>query len=87
MRNVVTHYIHKAHILNSDGGSPYAEVKLPTIAAQQPYDVSLHLVVPATEANFALGNFMSTVTLVTPSNVTIVTARKPVSIYAFCSMR
>ena len=63
----------------SEGGSPYAEVALPPLASQQPYDISLHLIVPANEANFALGNFMATLTVVTPSNNTIATVRKPVS--------
>ena len=64
----------------SDGPVPYAEVALPSVIAQQPYDISLHLVVPANEANFALGNFMASLNLMTPSNGTIATARKPVSI-------
>ncbi|KAI9060212.1 hypothetical protein FKP32DRAFT_1578556 [Trametes sanguinea] len=56
---------------------PFAEVALPSVVAQQPYDISLHLVVPANEANFALGNFMASLTLMTPSNGTIAAARKP----------
>lgn len=69
----------KAYPRYREGGSPYAEVMLPNIVAQQPYDISLHLVVPASEANFALGNFMATLTLLTPSNATIATAHRPVS--------
>ncbi|KAI0660485.1 hypothetical protein C8Q70DRAFT_54452 [Cubamyces menziesii] len=60
-----------------DGPVPYAEVALPSIVAQQSYDISLHLVVPANEANFALGNFMASLNLMTPSNGTIATARRP----------
>ncbi|KAI0756594.1 hypothetical protein C8Q80DRAFT_1129486 [Daedaleopsis nitida] len=59
-----------------DGGSPYAEVLLPNLVARQPYDISLHLVVPASEGNFALGNFMASLSLVTLSNSTIAVARK-----------
>ena len=69
----------RIYAADSDGGSPYAEVALPNIVAQQPYDVWLHLVVPANEANIALGNFMATLTLATASNSTIAVARKPVS--------
>ncbi|KAI0361174.1 hypothetical protein OH77DRAFT_1391809 [Trametes cingulata] len=60
-----------------DGPVPYAEVALPSVVAQQAYDISLHLVVPANEANFALGNWMASLSLMTPSNGTIATARKP----------
>ncbi|KAI0778594.1 hypothetical protein BD413DRAFT_510336 [Trametes elegans] len=60
-----------------DGPIPYAEVALPQVVAQQPYDISLHLIVPANEANFALGNFMTSLTLVTPGNITLAFARKP----------
>ena len=62
-----------------DGLPPYAEVSLPTLNAVQPYDFTLHLDVPAIESNFHLGNFMSTLTLSTTSNKTIVTTRRPVS--------
>jgi len=60
-----------------DGPTPYAEVALSHIVAKQPYDISLHLVVPAIEPNFALGNFMTTLTLVTPTNRTLAYVRKP----------
>ncbi len=62
----------------SDGRSPYAEVALPNIVAQQPYDIWLHLVVPASESNLALGNFMATLTLASTSNNTLAVTRKPV---------
>jgi hypothetical protein len=65
--------------LSSDGIPPYAEVALPKLVAQQPYDISLHLVIPATEPNFALGNFMTTLKLATVSNETLITIRRPVS--------
>ncbi len=64
--------------MSSDGPVPYAEVMLPTVVAQQPYDISLHLIVPANDANFALGNFMASLALVTPSNRTLAYVRKPV---------
>jgi hypothetical protein len=51
---------------------------LSSLAPSQPYDISMHLVIPASEANFALGNFMTTLTLSTPSNRTLTSVRKPV---------
>ena len=62
----------------SDGVLPYAELALPNVVALQPYDVSLRLVVPANDANIALGNFMASLTLSTLSNRTLATSRKPV---------
>ncbi|KAG8219695.1 hypothetical protein J3R82DRAFT_650 [Butyriboletus roseoflavus] len=60
-----------------DGPSPYAELSLPPLSTVQPYDISLQLVLPASEANFALGNFMTTLSLSTPSNKTLVTISRP----------
>ncbi|OBZ78552.1 hypothetical protein A0H81_00977 [Grifola frondosa] len=60
-----------------DGRSPFAEVELQNLVAQQPYDISAHLVVPAVEANYALGNFMATLTIVAPSNKTMAHIRRP----------
>ncbi|KAK7694793.1 hypothetical protein QCA50_001981 [Cerrena zonata] len=60
-----------------DGPPPYAVIHLPNMLAQQPYDISLHLVVPSTDTNYALGNFMSTLTLFTPANNTLATIRRP----------
>lgn len=34
---------------------PYAHVPLPSLAAKQPYDISLRLLLPTSESNFALG--------------------------------
>jgi hypothetical protein len=60
---------------------PYAETDLPRLVTQQPYDISLQLVVPASEANIALGNFMTVLTLATPSNKTLATVRRSVSFW------
>ena len=65
--------------LSSDGAIPHAEIALWNVAPNQPYDISLHLVVPANEANVALGNFMASLTIVGSSNNTIAETRKPVS--------
>lgn len=51
---------------------------LPSLVAQQRYDISLHLTVPATESNYALGNFMTSLTLSTSSNKTLTSIRRPV---------
>lgn len=63
---------------SSDGISPYAETQLSSFNPTQPYDISLHLVVPATSSNYDLGNFMTTLTLTGPSNKTLATVRMPV---------
>ena len=65
----------------SNGPTPYAELPLPLLSTAQPYDVSLQLVLPASEANFALGNFMATLSLSTPSNKTLVTVSRPVRLF------
>ena len=66
---------------SSDGPSPFAELSLPPLSTAQPYDISLQLLLPATEANFALGNFMATLSLSTPSNKTLVTVSRPVRVF------
>jgi len=72
-----------AHIYSSkprsDGLVPYAETQLASFNPAQPYDVSLHLVVPATQSNYDLGNFMTILTLTDSANRTLATVRKPVS--------
>lgn len=65
----------------SDGPPPYAELSLPPLSTAQPYDVSLQLVLPTSEANLALGNFMATLSLSTPSNKTLVTVNRPVRLF------
>lgn len=66
-----------------EGPIPWAEVNLPSLVVQQPYDVSLQLIVPASEANIALGNFMTALTLSTPSNRTLESVRRPVSAISY----
>ena len=72
--------IHGINVCFSDGLPPYAEVSLPLLVSQQAYGIALHLSIPATESNFALGNFMTTLTLSTTSNKTLTSIRRPVSI-------
>jgi len=72
--------LSRAHFIciSSDGVPPYAHFPVSNLHPQQPYEVSLHLVVPATESNLALGNFMASLRLSTPSNKTLVSVRRPV---------
>lgn len=68
----------------SDGVPPYAQAILPTLVAQQRYDITLQLQVPNVDTSYALGNFMATLTLSTPSNKTLISIRRPVST-SFCA--
>ncbi|TBU62059.1 hypothetical protein BD310DRAFT_990344 [Dichomitus squalens] len=76
-KNIAVSWETDIYLQYGDGAIPHAEVALWNVAPNQPYDISLHLVVPANEANIALGNFMASLTLVGPSNSTIAEARKP----------
>jgi len=63
----------------SDGPQPYSQILLPPLVPQQRYDISAQLVVPITESNLALGNFMTSLTLSTLANKTLISIRRPVS--------
>ncbi|CAG7847882.1 SubName: Full=Uncharacterized protein {ECO:0000313/EMBL:CCA77826.1} [Serendipita indica DSM 11827] len=56
---------------------PSAHFPLPTLVADQAYDISVHLTVPYTETNAVLGNFMTYLTITTASNKTIASASRP----------
>lgn len=73
----VTHYAH--YSMNSDGGSPYADLAVNNLFSNQPYDISLHLTVPASETNYGLGNFMTSLIVTDYWNNTLAVIRKPVS--------
>ncbi|KAG1716006.1 hypothetical protein ID866_1171 [Astraeus odoratus] len=75
--NVAVGWETQIYLQYGDGIPPYAELLLPELSASHPYDVSLHLVLPASDANFGLGNFMTSLTLATPSNKTLTTVRRP----------
>ncbi|KAF8525169.1 hypothetical protein BU17DRAFT_74550 [Hysterangium stoloniferum] len=66
----------ETYLQYGDAVNPFAITQLPPIFANQPYDVSLHLVLPATEANYALGNFMTTLRLSTTYNESLITVRR-----------
>ncbi|KAG0693318.1 putative adipose-regulatory protein-domain-containing protein [Suillus ampliporus] len=76
-KNVAVGWESPLFLQYGDGSPPYAELSLSSLVPSQPYDISMHLVIPASEANFALGNFMTTLTLSTPSNRTLTSIRKP----------
>ncbi|KAI0036639.1 hypothetical protein K488DRAFT_28500, partial [Vararia minispora EC-137] len=61
-----------------DGLQPYAEALLPTMSLVDPYDIFLHLTMPATQANYDLGNFMASLSLNISRSRNLITVRKPV---------
>ncbi|KAF8577892.1 hypothetical protein K439DRAFT_1363629 [Ramaria rubella] len=75
-RNVPVGWKMDANLQYGDGLTPFASSQLPPIMADQPYDIILHLVLPATESNFALGNFMTTLKLTTAYNESLITIRR-----------
>ncbi|KDQ63418.1 hypothetical protein JAAARDRAFT_65471 [Jaapia argillacea MUCL 33604] len=76
-RSVAIGWETELNLQYGDGVPPYADVFLPRLVAEQPYDISLQLSVPATEQNYGLGNFMTSLTISTISNKTLTTVRKP----------
>jgi len=56
---------------------PYAHVSLPSLPTKQPFDISLYLLVPTSESNYALGNFMTTLRVYSPNNETLASSRIP----------
>ncbi|KAL5495369.1 hypothetical protein ACEPAI_832 [Sanghuangporus weigelae] len=60
-----------------DSTVPYADIEVVSLSTTQPYEISLQLTVPANEANYALGNFMTSLTITTVSNVTLAVFRRP----------
>ncbi|KAK0205730.1 hypothetical protein IW262DRAFT_1328328 [Armillaria fumosa] len=76
-KNVAVSWETPLFLQYGDGLAPYAESSLPQLVSQQPYDVLLHLVVPATESNLALGNFMASLRLSSDTNQTLAVVRRP----------
>ncbi|PPQ63011.1 hypothetical protein CVT24_006117 [Panaeolus cyanescens] len=64
------------HLQYGDGTSPYAQFELPRLIPQQKYDISVGINVPITDANLALGNFMTSLRLETLSNKTVAHVRR-----------
>jgi hypothetical protein len=65
--------------LRRDGIAPYAYVALPNLAPGQRYNIAIDLILPCTEPNTNLGNFMTTLTLSAPNNKTLAYVRRSVS--------
>ncbi|KAL5519052.1 hypothetical protein ACEPAH_735 [Sanghuangporus vaninii] len=60
-----------------DSAVPYADIEVVSLSTTQPYEISLQLTLPANDANYALGNFMTSLTIATFSNVTLADIRRP----------
>ncbi|KAF8807728.1 hypothetical protein BYT27DRAFT_7139033 [Phlegmacium glaucopus] len=60
-----------------DGIPPYAYAPLPKLNSRQRYDIMVDLLVPFTNSNLNLGNFMTSMTLSTSSNKTLAHVRRP----------
>lgn len=79
--NYIPHLSHR-HTLHlqypHNKHHPTAQLKLPDGAtkANQHYTVTLHLHLPTTPSNLALGNFMTSITLLNPTNGAIATSRR-----------
>ncbi|KAF8213194.1 hypothetical protein K438DRAFT_1081743 [Mycena galopus ATCC 62051] len=76
-RNLAVGWQAPLYLQYGDGVPPYAQAALPPLVAYQPYDIFLQLQVPNLDATYALGNFMTTLTLSTRSNKTLVSIRRP----------
>ncbi|KLO17075.1 hypothetical protein SCHPADRAFT_822109 [Schizopora paradoxa] len=76
-RSVPTGWHRELYLQYGVGSTPYASVELPWLDTWQPYDIYLHVSVPATESNYALGNFMTVLTISTLNNETLTTVSKP----------
>ncbi|KIK70837.1 hypothetical protein GYMLUDRAFT_296633 [Collybiopsis luxurians FD-317 M1] len=76
-RNIAVGWHIPLYLQYGDGVPPYAHALLSDLSSRQPYNVVLQLVVPSTQSNFALGNFMSSLTISTVSNKTLASVRRP----------
>ncbi|KAF9010364.1 hypothetical protein BDZ89DRAFT_1078162 [Hymenopellis radicata] len=76
-KNVAVGWEMPLYLQYGDGQSPYASTILPALTTKQPYDISMRLTVPATNTNFALGNFMASLRLASASNKTLASVRRP----------
>ncbi|KAG7099052.1 hypothetical protein E1B28_000927 [Marasmius oreades] len=76
-KNVAIAWSTPLFLQYGDGTQPYARVVLPPLHTRQRYDISLHLTVPASENNLALGNFMGSLTLYKSNNYTFASVRRP----------
>jgi hypothetical protein len=65
-----------AYLQYGDGVPPYAHIDIPSLSTGQPYEISAHFVVPVSDSNLNLGNFMTTITIFSSTNKTIAQARR-----------
>ncbi|TFK30793.1 hypothetical protein FA15DRAFT_608275 [Coprinopsis marcescibilis] len=80
--NLTTGWETPVYMQYGDAALPHAQVLLQSLHPQQRYDVSLRLKVPITDSNVKLGNFMTTLTLLSTSDTTLATSRRPALIVA-----
>ncbi|KAI5838636.1 putative adipose-regulatory protein-domain-containing protein, partial [Morchella snyderi] len=73
---------HALHLQYSPNKHPTALLKLPpaTTKPNQHYTITLHLHLPTTPSNLALGNFMTAITLHSPTNSALTTSRRPATL-------
>ncbi|KAJ4002465.1 hypothetical protein F5050DRAFT_1802408 [Lentinula boryana] len=76
-RNIAVGWQIPLYLQYGDGVQPFAHAVLVDLAARQPYNIVLQLVVPSTDSNFALGNFMNSLTLSTINHKTLAAVRRP----------
>jgi len=74
---VPTGWSEVVHLHYGEGGPPYAEFQLPELSQILPYDISLELILPLFAKNIELGNFMTSLTILTHSNKTLASATRP----------
>ncbi|KAF8314311.1 hypothetical protein DL93DRAFT_2058395, partial [Clavulina sp. PMI_390] len=65
----------------SAGSAPWADVQLPALNGNQPYDISVELVLPLHSKNTELGNFMTSIAITTPTNQTLASSSRPSLIF------
>ncbi|KAJ3803396.1 hypothetical protein GGU11DRAFT_4862 [Lentinula aff. detonsa] len=76
-RNIAVGWQIPLYLQYGDGVQPFAHAVLVDLTARQPYNIVLQLVVPSTDSNFALGNFMNSLTLSTINHKTLAAVRRP----------
>ncbi|KAF9015526.1 hypothetical protein BDQ17DRAFT_1341224 [Cyathus striatus] len=75
-QNLAVSWEAPLYLQYGDGIPPYALASVPDLIASQSYSVSLRLVVPTTESNLGLGNFMTNLVLTSTSNQTLSSSRR-----------
>ncbi|KAJ3935488.1 MAG: hypothetical protein NXY57DRAFT_989902 [Lentinula lateritia] len=75
--NVAVGWQIPLYLQYGDAVQPYAHAVLEDLSSRQTYNIVLQLVVPSTDANFALGNFMNSLRLSTINNKTLAIVRRP----------